>query len=231
MPRNDYATIYIITNQLNGKMYIGQTYRDMDERWAQHKADYKKKRYAEKPLYKAIREDGIDNFKCDLLEKCEKVISDEREQYYIRLYNTYIGNENSNGYNATLGGSGKPFVNREMIVKKYKEKQSMVEVAQYFGIHHETVSNILSDAGVKTLSQEDVNANKYGIPVVMLSLDGEYIKSFKSAREAAKEFTDNIKKIDGISVHISAVCKGKRKSAYGYRWMYESDYKKLITPQ
>ena len=41
-----------------------------------------------------------------------------------------------------------------------------------------------------------------------------FIQSFPSIREAAKSLNK-----DGVS-HISDVCKGKRKSAYGFKWRY-----------
>ena len=56
------------------------------------------------------------------------------------------------------------------------------------------------------------------IPVVQLSADGKYfINKFPSIIHAEKFF--NIKKS-----HISNVCKGKRKTALGYKWLYKSDY-------
>lgn len=51
-------------------------------------------------------------------------------------------------------------------------------------------------------------------PVIQLTLNGEYIAEFDSATDAAKKL--------GIgSVHISSVCKNKRKSCGGYKWEYK----------
>jgi hypothetical protein len=51
-------------------------------------------------------------------------------------------------------------------------------------------------------------------------MSGEYIKTFNSAYDAAKYVLPNVeyKNLHGASAHISDVCKGKRKQAYGYCW-------------
>lgn len=50
-------------------------------------------------------------------------------------------------------------------------------------------------------------------PVNMIGLNGETIKRFESIRAVEKEY--------GFKAHhISAVCKGKRITAYGYKWEY-----------
>ena len=46
---------------------------------------------------------------------------------------------------------------------------------------------------------------------------------FSTMMDAARFIKDNnlsIDTIDGIQAHISHVCNGKRKTAYGYKWQY-----------
>lgn len=45
-------------------------------------------------------------------------------------------------------------------------------------------------------------------------LDGNFIKTYDSVMKAKKENSSS------CGTHISEVCKGKRKSAYGYIWRY-----------
>lgn len=47
----------------------------------------------------------------------------------------------------------------------------------------------------------------------------EFIQSFLSIKAAARAAT-NKEKIGGEASHIMDVCKGKRKSAYGYYWQF-----------
>jgi group I intron endonuclease len=99
--------IYLITNTINGKKYVGQHCGTTDSRWKQHLAAALKLEDP-KPLYAAIRKYGADKFKYEVLEvlgsEADEKLLDEREIHFIKEYNTYIGN--GQGYNLTLGGDG-----------------------------------------------------------------------------------------------------------------------------
>lgn len=102
--------IYKITNQINKKIYIGQT-NDMQKRLNGHKSKaYNKKAHDyNSPLYKEIRKYGWDNFCMEKIEsspegldeKQEREWSNEREKYYISLFNSLV---KSGGYNITESG-------------------------------------------------------------------------------------------------------------------------------
>ena len=93
--------IYKITNLINGKVYIGQSI-NIEIRWQQHKRaiDYNKTNL----LYKAMRKHGVENFKFEIIDECNECELNNLEIYYIWYYNSYVGNDNSNGYNMTIGG-------------------------------------------------------------------------------------------------------------------------------
>ena len=91
------GNIYKFENKLNGKIYIGQS-RCIERRYADHV-------YCKTPMYeldRAIKKYGIENFNYDILEtfntsNLDEVNKwmDEREEYYIKFYNSL----NPNGYN------------------------------------------------------------------------------------------------------------------------------------
>ena len=85
--------IYKITNQINGKVYIGQT-NNLERRYKEHWFRYDR----EQPLYQAFNKYGRENFKMEPIELTENY--NEREQYWITFYNSY----GKDGYNATRGG-------------------------------------------------------------------------------------------------------------------------------
>lgn len=88
--------IYLITNKINGRCYVGQSV-DITRRWRQHK----EVAYREQaPLYKAIQKYGIENFDFCVLEECSREELDSKEIQYIEQYNSYFC-----GYNQTRGGN------------------------------------------------------------------------------------------------------------------------------
>lgn len=99
--------IYKITNMINNKIYIGQT-NEPKRRWQEHQRLGNTKEEEEtKLLYQAIKKYGIDNFTFEIIEGPINNYN-EREIYWISYYNTYVANENSNGYNLTPGGDEPP---------------------------------------------------------------------------------------------------------------------------
>ena len=51
-------------------------------------------------------------------------------------------------------------------------------------------------------------------PVLCYLMDGTFVNRFRSLSMAAQSIGDNVS-------HISACCKGQRKSVRGYKWRYE----------
>ena len=55
----------------------------------------------------AIRKYGWNNIAWDIIDNAETIEElNEKEVYWIKYYNTYIGLKNANGYNMTEGGGG-----------------------------------------------------------------------------------------------------------------------------
>jgi len=91
--------IYLITNRINGKQYVGQTTKTIEERWLSHVYNAKKGlRYL---IHKAIRKYGPDNFIVSELAQASSTESlNELEASHIKSYNTIV----PNGYNLDSGG-------------------------------------------------------------------------------------------------------------------------------
>ena len=90
--------IYKITNQKTKECYIGQAV-DLSSRFKEHaKAGLGIDAPPANKLYKAIQEFGIQNFSWEVLEFCSKEQLNEKEQYYIKLYQS-----KDYGYNTLKG--------------------------------------------------------------------------------------------------------------------------------
>ncbi len=92
--------IYKITNQINGKCYIGQSV-NIKRRWQEH---YKfNSREQDAVIHQAFKKYGIENFSFEILEECSQNQLDDLEIKWI----AYFDSQNPNkGYNCTSGGQG-----------------------------------------------------------------------------------------------------------------------------
>ena len=52
--------IYKITNDVNGKIYVGKTNYTIEKRFEEHIKDYQRKRCEKRPLYEAMNKYGVD---------------------------------------------------------------------------------------------------------------------------------------------------------------------------
>lgn len=94
--------IYMYTNLINGKAYIGQSINIEKRRQTHEQRAYcssKSNKEYNKAFYKAIRKYGIENFKFEILKTCKQEELNYWEIYYIDLYDTY-----KKGYNEDAGG-------------------------------------------------------------------------------------------------------------------------------
>ena len=88
--------IYKITNKENKLCYIGQA-KKMRERWREHmKCGLGIDTPANNKLYEAMKKEGLDNFTFELLEECSVEDLNEKEAFYINLYDSYHYGYNSN---------------------------------------------------------------------------------------------------------------------------------------
>ena len=93
---NEKCGIYKITNKENKLCYIGQA-KKIRERWREHmKCGLGIDTPANNKLYQAMKKEGIDNFTFEMLEECTIENLDEKEAFYINLYNSYDYGYNSN---------------------------------------------------------------------------------------------------------------------------------------
>jgi hypothetical protein len=72
------------------------------DRWKQHiKCGLGIDTPAQNKLYKAMLKDGVTNFTFELLEQCDRQLLNDKERFYINLYQAY-----EFGYNSTSGNKG-----------------------------------------------------------------------------------------------------------------------------
>lgn len=138
--------IYKITNKINNKVYIGQTIQSIKDRFYRHcQKRCLSKQEANMAIKRAIFKYGKKNFSLELLETCDREQLDEREIYYIKLYNSY-----EDGYNCTTGGqngSYRPYkiarAEDPDVIRLYNEGFSLREIAREYNVDHATIKTLL----------------------------------------------------------------------------------------
>lgn len=206
------AFIYKITNDINDKVYIGKTEKTVEQRFKEHCRTSRRPEVGKRPLYAAMNKYGIEHFKVETIEETNS--PEEREQFWIKEYNSY----GSTGYNATKGGDGTKYSDYNLIVSLWKQGLSGREISKKLGYDSATIRAALQDNGISTEERHKQGFLKISKRVSMLDLKtNEVLKTFPSITDSLAYLN---KSTDGAG-HISQVCRGKRKSAYGYKWRYE----------
>ena len=174
--------IYIIKNTVNSKVYIGQTRTSVDQRWKEH---LRHAQYGDQVINRAMKKYGVDKFYIETLEICEVSILDEREIYYIDLYDS---TDKSKGYNVSIGGNTPRFKRKALsisdLIDLYVNKEfTLEEIVSKFEVSRYIISTELRNAGITIRDRHD-SASRYNkIPKETLE---NALKIGKSLRGSAK---------------------------------------------
>lgn len=152
--------IYKITNDLNDKVYVGQTTQSLSKRFNAHCSNSNDKS-SNMYIKRVILKYGREHFTITLIEECENSLLDEREIYWISYFDSY-----KSGYNLTEGGNS----NREFLTTALEESINILdfisfiidnyptakEVADKFNICHSSVYNL-----IKRINNPQLKLNPY----------------------------------------------------------------------
>lgn len=143
--------IYLITNLINGKKYVGQTLMTVHARWLKH-CSVARTQPGVSGIDGAIRKYGEHNFSVETIKECPIDELDKWEIYYIQYFNTYQGNNLNLGYNITLGGqAGYVYdIDEEEMLQMYLNGKTAIELAQYYNCSDKTIANRLAKYNVDT---------------------------------------------------------------------------------
>lgn len=203
------AYIYKITNDINDKIYIGKTEYSIEKRFKEHCKDSKREHYEKRPLYNAMNKYGIEHFHIELIEETDE--PEEREIYWIQYYGSF-----KYGYNATMGGDGKHYRDYDLVIALYNEGKNIKEIAQILHYDITTCRTALEQASITADQRRTRGRECLSHSVLQLDKDTEDVVAIYPSVQAA--YTALGKGLSGGA--IAAVCKGKRQTAYGYKWKY-----------
>lgn len=251
MKNEKYGFIYITTNNINGKKYIGQK--------SYHKSNWKTYLGSGIHLKRAIDKYGKENFSREIIEECStKEELDEREIYWISFYNAV---ESDLFYNIANGGDGGYTVagySEEELEKYIKKRNKMMSLRVSKG--EDCFNSKLTEQEVKEIIQclmtssyylKDI-ANKYKVSPQTINailhhrawchLTKEIIfpkqkrDTRRVLRKSVNQFDINgnllhtydsardAEKMTGISFkRISQGCNGHKKVVHGFVWRFNDD--------
>lgn len=229
----DTADIYLITNLINGKQYVGQTVKGYLNRWQGHCHYANRIKSNSKSLQlidKVIDKYGIENFKIELLERVPIDQKDKKEQFYIQKYDTY-----NNGYNLTIGGDFNPMFDSK-VKQHHKEIMQSTELKNKISesvkkAYTKELRNWFSaDTKQKWNNKTDIEKAKTIIgftnynnsrkqKVAMLDENDNILKIFESCSDVCKYFNRPIKEAGHILIACDKFNKnGNRARYFGYYW-------------
>lgn len=150
------AIIYLVTNNINGKKYVGFTVDSLAKRWARHLRDAS--RGSNYVFHMALQKYGPENFTIKELISCEdaKYALEFLEPHYILLENSFIRAPNGGGYNMTLGGKGSLGLTHSEETKQKMSEIKSGEKSPWFGKRHteETKQKMKTSAIGRTHTEE-----------------------------------------------------------------------------
>lgn len=215
--------IYLITNILNGKQYVGKTQKGYLYRFNQHclAYDHGCRNY----ISCAIHKYGRDNFKVELITQVNDDTWEYWENYYIKEYKTHYS---QGGYNITWGGDSNPMdiprVKQKHLEKcqsqEFREKQRQLSIGK---LHSDKTKELCRQQTLKNLDVCVSGFRAYNesrkIRVGMIEND-VIVKTFDSLSDACRYLGCTDKSYtNGIKRYADKINKnGKRAKFLGYSW-------------
>ena len=218
-------TVYQHKNKINGKVYIGITMQEPEQRW-RHGEGYKSSPH----FYSAIQKYGWNNFEHNILfQNLTKEEACKKEQELITKFNSM---NRKFGYNSTSGGDiftmnkeTKQKISQALMGNKNglghpcsEEKKKKISEAQKGRHLTEEHKQKLSEAAKKRhtpcseQAKKNIKKASHKKPVYCEELD----TVFESVQECSRQL--------GIpATNISKLCNGRGKTLKGYHLRYYDD--------
>lgn len=243
MEENNHK-IYVYTNKINGKKYVGQTNRTLKRRANGNKG----KGYKKCPVFwNAIQKYGWGNFEPEILY--DNLTQKEANELEIKTINELKTLNRDFGYNICTGGDCSknyslmiPVVQFDLDFNFIARYDSLHDAENHTNADQSHISRVCKHVykhagGYIWLFEEDylnANYNKEEIlawvheefehpnakPVVQCDLQMNYLATYKNISFASK--TTGIHR-NGINDN----CTGRRKTCGNYIWMYEDEYNRI----
>lgn len=237
--------VYIHTNKINGKKYVGQTCQDPRKRWGKDGIGYKRNPY----FWNAIQKYGWDSFTHEII--ASNLTIDEANELEEKLIHSLDSMNPDCGYNMQSGGENRLHLEktkqkiREAHKGKIVSEETKGKISEamsgenhpFYGTHRsDSTKRKIGDAQIgeknhmfgKHHTEEEKEKvrekllggkNHNAVKIVQLTADFKFIKFWDSISEAEREIG---------KTGIGMCCKHERKTIGGFVWMYKEEYEKVV---
>lgn len=211
--------IYKATNKINGKVYIGQSHKSLEERMRRHKNDSTRQ---DSYFYRAIRKYGWENFSWEIIDtaKTDEELN-QKEIYWIQYYESFDNKEK--GYNSTSGADHNYKLTQEECQKRSQRVSG--EKNPMYGKPGTWLGKKFSEEHKKHLS-ESLKGRKtpwctgknHWLAKAVINLNtGEIFDTIQEAADAYHVSRDS----------ISKQINGQTKNCNGFKWQFCKDIEDL----
>jgi hypothetical protein len=182
------GTIYCVHCILTGKKYIGQTIQKIQYRINDHFCRSSNSQYK---FHRAIKKYGKNNFIYGVIEECDFSVINDREMYWINVFDTF-----KNGYNSDTGGMNGRLLSEETKIK-IQQKTSKDNNPRYGVILDDELKERIKNSNAK-------------FEYTILELNTNIFYKTNSLREFCKNY-------DLKRVNLTRTFTGKYKQHKGFR--------------
>lgn len=212
-------TIYMHTNKVNGKVYIGQTCQPLEDRWRKDGAGY----VGSTKFYNAIKKYGWDNFEHVIL--FSDLTQEQANRLEEKLIEEYNATDDACGYNIQKGGGNHqiPQETRDKISRtKLSQHNHMPEERRhwmrenYRGEGNPFYGKTHSKETREKMSRNHANVKGGNNPCAKKVMCVETGVIYPSAREACEA-------VGRSKSAITNCCSGRSQTCAGYHWVYKED--------
>jgi hypothetical protein len=176
--------LYLITNQINGKEYVGITIGDLEKRLKQHFSAARRGR--KNPLANAINKHGEEAFHITLLRNDAKSFDELQDQEILEIARR---KSSGKGYNSALGGS---IGTVKAITVNGQVFQSHSQAAEHFGIDPTVFSQRVTRLKWTPEEATGITPRHWEGKAKLVSVGG---KTFSSIRDAASAHSKPFKQV------------------------------------
>lgn len=225
--------IYIIKNNINDRVYIGQS-SSIEDRVKQHFRNYKNSNLHtyNYPLYRSIRKYGVENFYYEVLEECGIDELTKNEIFWIEKFNSL-----KDGYNQENPRDAKRGENSNFSVLTNEELYDIIYMLENSNL---LMSEIAQIYGVSSSAIEDINKGRRR---VVDGVDYPIRRKAKSfSHQGERQNTAVLTEQDVINIRLRYVNEeikdifndykdkigfaGFKKVVYGVTWKHQPWYRK-----